>query len=652
MTAVMMTTQLAASTEWAWAVAQCRAPRLRTMREFAEQELVLPDGPFAGLRFNCARQPYAGLWLDEVASGRYSEIVSTGPSQSGKSLLCFVLPTIYHLFEMREAVICGLPTMDMADEKWEVDIEPAIRASRFDVLLPRTGPGSRGGSDKSRAGSTARVIVITETDGLDESGTTSREASKIQQIEARARAFGERRLVYKECTVSIAKGHTWTRYHAGTASRIVTRCPHCQAWTTPEREHLVAWRECETELAARAAARFCCPACGHALCDDERREALAGCRLVHRGQEIDADGQVAGEPPPTKTFGFRWSAYQNLFASAGQLGAEEWRGSRSANSENAEKELRQFVWCLPYDPPTYEDTPLDFDAVRRRFLTTAPKGLIPAWSRWQTIGLDLGKRVGHWVLVAWREDATGHVVDYGTIDIASDSLGVERAMLYALRDFADRVAGGWVHEAHEGTRRETPTRVPDQVWIDAGYRPDIVQQFVRERGEKRYRPVLGRGLSQRERGVYYRPKKTGNEVKYLGEEYHISWIARAGIFQAETNADYWKTFVREGLAMPLDAPGAITLYHASSTEHISFVKHLTAEEPVTEFVEGRGETTRWERRSRSNHYLDALYNACVAGHLCGARRAERKRPAAPPPRIEPASPLTTPDGRPFLVSER
>jgi hypothetical protein len=73
--------------------------------DFAESEVIIPDGPFAGRKFKCDRQPYTGLWFDEVDSGRWSRCVATGPTQSGKSLSCF--PLLYHLFELGETVICG-----------------------------------------------------------------------------------------------------------------------------------------------------------------------------------------------------------------------------------------------------------------------------------------------------------------------------------------------------------------------------------------------------------------------------------------------------------------------------------------------------------------------------------------------------------------
>jgi hypothetical protein len=116
-----------------WFLGQSRPRRLRTMRQFAEQEIVIPEGPFQGRKFRCARQPYTGLWFDAVDSGIWNRYVATGPTQSGKTLSCFVIPMLYHLFELGETVICGLPDMDMAGDKWREDIFVLASAAGFDL---------------------------------------------------------------------------------------------------------------------------------------------------------------------------------------------------------------------------------------------------------------------------------------------------------------------------------------------------------------------------------------------------------------------------------------------------------------------------------------------------------------------------------------
>ena len=465
--------------EGRWFIRQARTPRLRTMRDFAEQEIVIPDGPYEGRRFRCSRQPYTGLWFDAVDSGDWNRFVATGPTQSGKTSCAFVVPLLYHLFEVGETVICGLPNMDMAADKWREDILPVIDRSQYARLLPGTGAGSRGGDkldavrfkngatlkfmsggggDKQRAGFTSRVVVVTETDGMDESGGGSREADKITQLEGRTRAYGERKRIYMECTVSIEQGRTWREIKAGTDSRIVLPCPHCAVYVTPEREHLTGWQDADSKIEARVKAAFICPACGKTWTDDQRVEANRRGLLLHRGQEIDAEGTIVGDPPPTDTLGFRWSAVNNLFATPGDIGADEWRASREANEENAEKEMRQFVWALPHVPPALETTELDANALTRRVEKKWGRGMVPDWTHCLTGAADVHKRHIEWMIVAWKADATGHIIDYGTFEVVSDErkIGVERAILMALCEFRDLCLTGWAQA--KGGRR-----VPRQV---------------------------------------------------------------------------------------------------------------------------------------------------------------------------------------------
>ena len=152
-----------------WFLRQSRPRRLRSMRQFAEEEIVIPSGPFIGRRFRCARQPYTGLWFDQIDSGRWSRCVATGPTQSGKSLTCFVIPMLYHLFEMGETVICGLPDMDMAADKWREDILPVIDQSRFRSLLPSAGGGSRGGRVESLQFANGATLKFMSGGGSDKS---------------------------------------------------------------------------------------------------------------------------------------------------------------------------------------------------------------------------------------------------------------------------------------------------------------------------------------------------------------------------------------------------------------------------------------------------------------------------------------------------
>ena len=643
-------------------------PRLRTMRQFAEQEIILPSGPYEGETFSVDRQPFARLWLDALDSGRWQRYACTAPSQSGKTLLGSLVPLLYHLFEIVERVVFGLPDMDMALDKWRDDILPVIERTRYRALLPKSGGGSRGGrvravkfrngavlrfmsaggGDKSRAGYTSRVLIVTEVDGFDASSITSREADKIKQLEARTRAYssGLRRRTYLECTVSTEEGRIWQEYTHGTASRIILPCPHCAAWVSPEREHLLGWQDAESEIEARQKALFHCPQCGKPWTEEQRHTANLQCRLVHRGQEVHPDGQIVGSEPLCDTFGFRWSAVNNTFATSGDAALDEWRGVRAANEDNAQRELQQFVWCIPYAPPKLENAPLSSEAVRQRFGHDR-RGFVPAETAHLTVAVDLGLRVCWYMAVAWRADATGHVVDYGTIEVRSDDLGLERGLMAALRDFRDStILKGWA--SSDGGA----LRVPDRVLIDSGWGDSTatVYAFCRE-STVRFLPAVGRGVGQRFARRYSRPTKTGSTVQLVGEDYHVAFLPKQSVFLVETNADYWKSWCHNRLRVAVGEPGGLSFFQSpNKNEHITLAKHLTAETQVEEFLPGKGTVIRWESRHRANHLLDCAYMNCAAGHLCGARLLptpeQKRRPAKPRPAF------SMPDGQPFLVTER
>ncbi|MEX0936878.1 MAG: terminase gpA endonuclease subunit [Pirellulales bacterium] len=260
-------------------------------------------------------------------------------------------------------------------------------------------------------------------------------------------------------------------------------------------------------------------------------------------------------------------------------------------------------------------------------MANLPKGIVPNTAERLTAAVDLGKYLAHWILVAWSLGATCHIVDYGRIKIASAELGVEKAILLALREFQDVVSEGWPIGSADGNRKS-----PDQVWIDSGYQAQVVYAFCRE-AKGPFMPAVGRGAAQHHVQWYNRPTKTSTTVKSIGEEFHCNWLRDQKLRLAIVNADYWNSWVHQRLSTPLNQTGAMTLYHASPEEHLSLAKHLTAEQKVTQFVAGKGVVNKWERLRKNNHWFDALYNACAAGHPSGVRLAEetvqqiRERPS-------------------------
>jgi hypothetical protein len=313
----------------------------------------------------------------------------------------------------------------------------------------------------------------------------------------------------------------------------------------------------------------------------------------------------------------------NLFLTAGEVAGDEWRAAHGSDEDNSEREMRQFVWCLPVLPSKLNQTSLEVNELASRIIDL-PRGIVPTAAEWVTVGVDLGKFLVHWIAVAWSKGANGHVLDYGRAEVASDSFGVEQALMVTLRELKEMFTEGWPKGTADGQRV-----VPQQVWIDSGYMPQVVYGFCRESG-LRFRPAIGRGAAQQHRQWYNRPTQTGSVVRAIGEGWHANWLPAEQLDLIEVDSDHWKTWVHQRLSTPGDKPGAMTFFHAQPQEHLSLAKHLTAEIKTEEFVAGKGVVVKWERVRRQNHWFDALYNACCAGHGCGVRLVDEKVPEQSP----------------------
>jgi phage terminase large subunit GpA-like protein len=608
------------------------------MRKFAEEELVIPSGPYEGRRFNCRRQPFSGLWLDEVDSGRWDEIDSTGPSQSGKTLLCFLLPVLYHLFERCERVVVGVPSLDMVSDKWSLDLLPMIERTQYRQFLPESGSASRGGraalirfgngaalrfmtgggNDKTRSHFTARVLCITETDGFDETSERSREADKISQLEARTRAHGAERLHYKECTVTQSWGHIWTRYQQGTRSELRTPCPHCGAWIAVERQHLVGWQEATSEVEAKEKAAWSCPACSAAITDEQRIASNRDAKLMHKGQTISANGTIEGPLPATRTLGFRWSAWHNLLMPAAELAADEWNGARAKDLENAEKKLCQFVWCVPWDPQTSPEDELDPHLIAQR-KDSLPPGVLPADTKFLTVAVDCGKWQSWFLVLAFRADGRIHIPAYEVVEVHSDQFNEDVALLMALRQMREEFSKGWLLAGSQ------QRRLPDAVWVDAGDWPDVVHRFAKESGtfpDGIWMACLGRGASQMRQQYYHAPERTNNNIRRIGDGWHVARMPKYRSYGATMDADHWKLWVHSGLRLDLDRPGSVSLFDAgvgkmARDRHNKLARHFCAEQLVLD-ADGKA---HWERHG-ANHWLDCAAMAGAAGNAVGFRSTD------------------------------
>lgn len=623
--------------------------KTRSIEQFADEEIVIPTGPMKGTRFSCKKNPFVRLWFRELEKGIWRRAVITGPQRSGKTLIGFIIPTLYHLFEVRETVICGIPDLNMVQSKWNVDIKPAIAASKFEDLMPADGPGSRGGAaavliifkngsvlifmsggagDKGRAGADTRVLVITETDGMGKSGEASEETNKIRQLEGRTEAWGERAMTYMECTVTVEDGITWSEYSKGTASRIAIRCPHCAKWVTPDREHFVGWQEAKNIIEAGNLAHLVCPKCGVAWTEEDRVLANQDPKLVHRGQDIDdATGEIIGVMVPTDTLGFRWTCVNNLLIPMSLIGRREWKAKNSPDEEDSEREMCQFVWARPYQGDRTDLHKISAAALSAERSIPLRKGDLPPGTVRIGVGIDVGLYFIHWTVIAYLANGTPHVVEYDRLNVIRDKEEEKAAIKTALRRLRDEVINlGW-----SGMKSSINC-------VDAGNWQDTVCEFCKESGAH-WIPVKGFGDEQF--GKLGKDKRQTGAKVILGaadgaKDYEVV-IQVDGNMLLEANADRWKSTLHADLAIPMGKPLAMSFFYFHDG-HGRFCQHLCAEKGVEEYEAGKGTVVRWVKIRKENHWLDSTTEALIAGHvaelLWRIRGPEKPKASALPPQMQ------------------
>lgn len=607
-------------------------PRIRTFSEWLQRELIVPAGPYKGQRINFTRQPWVRLFAAEIDSGRWRRTVTTGPVQSGKSLVCFVAPMLYHLFEIGEKVICGVPNLDMVDVKWSEDIRPSIDNGRYSRNVMPGGKGSRGGTptridflngaalqfmcaggnDKQRAGATTRVMCITETDGMDDVGSTSDEGTKIDQLLGRLRAYGDRAVAYMECSVTNTDGFIWSEYQAGSAAKIACPCPHCDEFITPEREDLLGWQDADNAIEAGKQSTFVCSECGGFISESDRRAMNELAVLVHRGQSVEG-GKVIGDYPQTDTLGFRWSAFNNLFATTEQLGREEWKAAQAENQDLTQLTRKQQVWCIPAEVDSEEKSDLTAGIARGSANGYAgrcngiARGVWPEDTVHRVGTIDIHKRNLRWQVSSKRANGQVHIVDYGSFETESpDIVGDEVAIHDAIKKLCPMLHT--THAIKVGL-------------VDCGNWTETVQEAVRQSGPPW---ICSHGAPN-----YKMPEKTtANKVRNNHADHWHLTRPGGGVYVITMDPDYFKHVVHSTLLVkPINTegqsvPGCVTLFGTDTKEHMAWASEIVAETFERTFKIGKGFSEAWVKHSKMNHSLDLTYGTLCAISVAEAANAE------------------------------
>lgn len=234
---------------------------------------------------------------------------------------------------------------------------------------------------------------------------------------------------------------------------------------------------------------------------------------------------------------------------------------------------------------------------------------IPDWSKWIVRGIDMGKMECKFVDIAFSENGTGAVIDYGvfrTHGLAANSSdeAIELAMMNALQTFTAE---------HEHYR-------VDLTFVDSGYKPEAVYEACRRIGPL-CKPIKGPD------GNYRQPKASATvQCMY---ELHASQVLdqhRRPLWLFHPNTQFWKNWLQERWQCDpfvggVRTVGSMTIFEVEDiSAHATFAKSMISERLEHVPITGGGYKAVWNVIDRgNNHYLDAAGYACAAASMLGMR---------------------------------
>jgi len=258
------------------------------------------------------------------------------------------------------------------------------------------------------------------------------------------------------------------------------------------------------------------------------------------------------------------------------------------------------------------------------------RGLVPPGTKLLTAFIDVGGRLLHWTVVAWRSDMAGAVIDYGTEPVHSPHTGkitakenvkaTQEAILTALIEWRDRQAAtGWPE-----TDSDQPRHI-DICLVDSGWMPDPVYTFCRSVPADLYRPAKGLGSNQLA-GRYRIPAKKGSPRRH-GSHWHMTRPSNEAPWLINLDSDYWKNWVHTGMLTPIGQAGAISLFGTEPVKHRTWAEQICAEIWTREFKPGKGWSEGFQVHSKHNHFLDTLAGAAAAAAILGLSALPKTKPA-------------------------
>lgn len=426
-------------------------------------------------------------------------------------------------------------------------------------------------------------------------------------------------------------------------------CPHCKKYQRLKFGNGVngtgglRWEKGPTGHSERSlavsSAWYECEHCRGRIEDHHRPSMMRKGVWLSEGQEVDQRGKIHGRPRvPSENVGFGpLSALYSLAISGwGQI-VGEFLDSR--HSIEARRDFVNSVLGEVWDPAPVK---IRVETLGSRLCSpdNEARGWCPAWSVFATGAIDVqeGGDLFEWQVCTWGPGARGHVVDYGQVFSFDDLKKLITTLELPHLDRGNPLRPArWLIDARDG-------HVTERVYTFCGQVPGVL-------------PCMGSRHSAFPEFCRLQPLDNNPTWRKAASAVLIPTQFSISPLYVEINGERTQSWVEEligGQLLPGVLP-ALTINAEAATDLV-WLDQIVAERADAE-VNNAGYSVRVWKKTGKNEQRDTLrYNRALAELLTRHGQSWphliRHPPGWQPPRPAEVSRFTTPDGRPFLVTER
>jgi hypothetical protein len=272
-------------------------------------------------------------------------------------------------------------------------------------------------------------------------------------------------------------------------------------------------------------------------------------------------------------------------------------------------------------------------------INTIPEGVVPHGSIRLTAFIDVHLNLLYFMVVAWNDDFSGSVIEYGaypdpqrhyftlrdaqrTLGQLAPGTGLEGAIYAGLTNLTEQLLGrSWKTDA--GSEMAIGRCLIDANW---GHSTEVIYRFCRQTSFKAVvTPSHGRFVGASSKPLAEYEKRTGDRV---GWNWRIPGTTNdRPVKHVVFDANFWKSFIQARLLTAMGDKGAMTLHGDDPVRHRLLADHLTAEYCIQ--TAGRGRVVdEWKVRPEQmdNHWLDCLVGCAVGASIEGTNLADAGAP--------------------------